>query len=127
LVITDWSGIAFEFSFTTDKPSLFINTQMKVVNEDWQKIPLVPFDITARSKVGRQVEKGEVKELAPVVEELLAQQDDYKERIAELKQQHFYNLGRSGEVGAQYIIHRLERRYPGQIASHNPPSGEIGR
>ena len=117
LVITDWSGIAFEFSFTTDKPSLFINTQMKVVNEDWQKIPLVPFDITARSKVGRQVEKGEVKDLAPVVEELLAHQDDYRERIAALKQQHFYNLGRSGEVGAQYIVHRLERRY------HRPPGG----
>ncbi len=111
LVVTDWSGIAFEFSFTTDKPSLFINTQMKVVNEDWQKIPLVPFDITARSKVGRQVEKSQVKDLAPVVEELLAHQEDYKERIAALKRQHFYNLGRSGEVGAQYIIHRLRRRY----------------
>ena len=118
LVITDWSGIAFEFSFTTDKPSLFINTQMKVVNEDWQKIPLVPFDITARSKVGRQVEKDQVKDLAPVVEELLAHQEDYRERIAGLKQRHFYNLGRSGEVGAQYIIHRLERRYGAR-----PPSG----
>ncbi|MBD5098262.1 MAG: membrane protein insertase YidC [Clostridiales bacterium] len=127
LVITDWSGIAFEFSFTTDKPSLFINTQMKVVNEDWQKIPLVPFDITARPKVGRQVEKDEVKNLAPVVEELLAHQEDYKERIAALKQQHFYNLGHSGEVGAQYIIHRLERRYPGQIASRNPSGGESGQ
>lgn len=122
LVITDWSGIAFEFSFTTDKPSLFINTQMKVVNEDWQKIPLVPFDITARPKVGRQVEKGEVRALAPVVEELLAHQEDYRERIAALKQQHFYNLGRSGEVGAQYIIHRLERRYPGQVALPHPSS-----
>ncbi len=121
LVITDWSGIAFEFSFTTDKPSLFINTQMKVVNEDWQKIPLAPFDITARSKVGRQVEKSEVKDLAPVVDELLAHQEDYKERIAALKQQHFYNLGRSGEVGAQYIVHRLERRHKKQIAHAGKP------
>lgn len=123
LVVTDWSGIAFEFSFTTDKPSLFINTQMKVVNEDWQKIPLVPFDITARSKVGRQVEKGQVKDLAPVVEELLAHQEDYKERIAALKRQHFYNLGRSGEVGAQYIIHRLRRRY-GPEDLELSPAGE---
>ncbi len=111
LLITDWSGIAFEFSFTTDKPSLFINTEMKVVNEDWQKIPLVPFDITARSKVGRQVEKSEVKDLAAIVEELLAHQQDYRDRIIALKQQHFYHLGKSGEVGAEYIIHRLQRRY----------------
>ena len=121
LLITDWSGIAFEFSFTTDKPSLFIDTQMKVVNEDWQKIPLVPFDITARSKVGRQVEKSEVKDLAPIVEELLAHQEDYKERIAALKRQHFYNLGHSGEVGAQYIVHRLERRYQKQFAHTGRP------
>ncbi len=121
LLITDWSGIAFEFSFTTDKPSLFINTQMKVVNEDWQKIPLVPFDITARSKVGRQVEKSEVRELAPVVEELLAHQEDYRERIAALKRQHFYNLGHSGEVGAQYIVHRLERRYKKQLVHAGKP------
>ncbi len=111
LVVTDWSGIAYEFSFTTDKPSLFINTKLKVINEDYQKIPLVPFDITARSKVGRQVEKSEVKDLAPVVEELLANQDAYRERIVALKQQHFYNLGHSGEVGARYIRHRLARRY----------------
>ncbi|MCI9485438.1 MAG: membrane protein insertase YidC [Lachnospiraceae bacterium] len=111
LVITDWSGIAYEFSFTTDKPSLFINTKLKVVNEDYQKIPLVPFDITARSKVGRQVEKSEVKDLAPVVEELLAGQEEYRERIIALKRQHFYNLGHSGEVGCQYIQHRLARRY----------------
>lgn len=125
LLVTDWSGIAFEFSFTTDKPSLFINTQMKVVNEDWQKIPLVPFDITARSKVGRQVEKSQVKDLAPVVEELLAHQEDYKERIAALKRQHFYNLGHSGEVGAQYIIHRLRRRY-GPEDLELSPAGERG-
>ena len=126
LVITDWSGIAFEFSFTTDKPSLFINTQMKVVNEDWQKIPLVPFDITARSKVGRQVEKNQVKDLAPVVEELLAHQEDYKERIAALKRQHFYNLGRSGEVGAQYIIHRLRRRYGPEDLELSPAGEDSG-
>lgn len=126
LLITDWSGIAFEFSFTTDKPSLFIDTQMKVVNEDWQKIPLVPFDITARSKVGRQVKKEQVKDLAPVVEELLAHQEDYRERIAALKQQHFYHLGHSGEVGAEYIRHRLERRYRKKAQNPTLAAGEKG-
>ncbi len=123
LVITDWSGIAFEFSFTTGRPSLFVNTQMKVVNEDWQKIPLVPFDITARSKVGRQVEKSQVKELAPVVEELLACREDYRERIDALKRQHFYNLGHSGEAGARYIIHRLRRRYGPEGLEPAPAAG----
>lgn len=42
--------------------------------------------------------------------ELLEHQDEYRDRIDELKHKHFYNLGHSGEVGADYIIGRLERR-----------------
>ncbi len=111
LLITDWSGISFEFCFTTGKPCLFINTQLKVVNSDYKKIPLVPFDITARSKVGRQIEKSEVRQIAAVVDELLTHQEEYRERIEDLRQKHFYNLGHSGEIGAQYILRRLARRY----------------
>ena len=38
LLITDWSGIAYEFAFATKKPVLFVNTKMKVENEDWEEI-----------------------------------------------------------------------------------------
>ena len=110
LIITDWSAIAFEFTFTTDKPALFINTQMKVVNQDYKKIPLVPFDIRARSVLGRALEKSEVPGAAEAVAELLDNQERYRDSIRALKQEYFYNLGNSGEVGADYIIARIERR-----------------
>ncbi len=111
LLITDWSAIAFEFSFTTDKPSLFINTEMKVVNRDYKKIRLTPFDITARAKIGRALEKSEVKHADAAVADLIENQQEYRDRIIELKHKHFYNLGTSGEVGAKYIIERINRRY----------------
>ncbi len=110
VLITDWSNIAYEFSFTTDKPSLFINTEMKVVNKDYKKIPLVPFDVTARSKIGRALEKSEVPAAGDAVEELILHGEDYRDRIRELKNSHFYNLGHSGDVAAEYIISRLRRR-----------------
>lgn len=115
LLITDWSAIAFEFSFTTDKPSLFINTEMKVVNRDYKKIPLVPFDVSARSKIGRALEKSEVPDAAAAVADLLANGDLYRDRIRALKEEHFYNLGSSGEVGADYIIGRINRRYKKRV------------
>ena len=121
LLITDWSAISFEFSFTTNKPTLFINTEMKVVNKDFRKIKLKPFDITARNKIGRAIEKSEVPEIASVTAELLEHQDEYRDRIDELKHKHFYNLGHSGEVGADYIIGRLERRKKKKSAA---PSAE---
>lgn len=110
LLITDWSAIAYEFSFTTDKPTLFVNTQMKVVNPDYRKIPIEPFDLTGRRQIGRSIEKDEVKTADRVVSELLADGAQWSGQIKRLKQEYFYNLGHSGEVGAQYILHRLERR-----------------
>ncbi len=109
LVITDWSAIAYEFSFTTNKPTLFINTEMKVVNKDYQKIKLKPFDISARDTIGISIEKDEAKNIANVVDTLIANKDNYYEQIDELKHSYFYNLGSSGEAAADYIIQRLNR------------------
>ncbi len=109
VVITDWSAIAYEFSFTTNKPTLFINTEMKVVNKDYEKIKLKPFDITARDTIGRSIPKEETKNISEVIDELLANKESYCQQIDDLKHSYFYNLGSSGEAAADYIIGRLER------------------
>ena len=114
MVITDWSAIAFEFSFTTDKPTLFINTAMKVINKDYKKIKLKPFDITARNIIGKSISKEETKNISDVVYGLLSDQDSYRERIQELKNSYFYILGRSGEAAADYIIERLSGKGPSE-------------
>lgn len=110
LLITDWSAIAYEFSFTTNKPTLFINTEMKVVNKDWKLIKIKPFDITGRNEVGRAIEKSEVQQVADTVKELIDTRDEYYEKIDALKHEYFYNLGSSGDVGAEYIIGRIKKR-----------------
>lgn len=109
LVVTDWSSIAFEFSFTTNKPSLFIDTQIKVVNKDYEKIQIRPFEIIARDVVGKAISQDETANIAQVACDLLAQQASYAQQIEDLKNQYFYNLGSSGEAGAQYIIQALNR------------------
>ena len=110
VLITDWSAIAFEFSFTTDKPALFVNTEMKVVNHDYKKIPVKPFDISARERIGIAIEKDGCINADKAVAELIEKGEDFKDRISSLKHEYFYNLGHSGEVGADYIIRRLSRR-----------------
>lgn len=109
MLITDWSSIAYEFSFTTNKPTLFVNTEMKVVNKDYQKIKMVPFDISARDIVGRSISKEETKNVFLVVEELFANADTYSQQIEQLKNEYFYNLGNSGDAAAEYIAGRLKR------------------
>ena len=110
LLITDWSAIGYEFSFTTDKPALFINTQMKVVNKAYKKLKIKPFDIVGRNQVGKAIEKEDVIHIADTVAELLENGSAYTQQISALKQEYFYNLGHSGEVGADYIIKRLTKK-----------------
>jgi YidC/Oxa1 family membrane protein insertase len=107
LLVTDWSGIAFEFSYATKKPSLFINTPMKVMNPEYKKIPLVPLDISLRDEVGVSVDLENIDNVSKIVYELLNHQQDYIERISALVEKNVFNIGHSGEAGGAYILEQL--------------------
>lgn len=107
LVITDWSSIAFEYSLSTLKPSLFINTPMKVMNEDYEELGIVPIDIEIRDRVGRSVDMDKLSTLPVVVEELFESTEFSPESLARIRDDYIYNIGRSGEIGAEYIMERL--------------------
>ncbi|MBO5870411.1 MAG: CDP-glycerol glycerophosphotransferase family protein, partial [Clostridia bacterium] len=124
VVITDWSAIAYEFSFTTNKPTLFINTEMKVVNKDYEKIKVTPFDITARDTIGKSISKEEAKNISDAIDELITNKDSYYQQIDELKNSYFYNLGNSGEAAADYIIERLNRFNAPESAKSTEPEQE---
>ncbi len=107
VLITDWSGIAYEYSFTTLKPTLFINTPMKVMNPDYKEVDDKPFDIVIRDKVGISLNVEELDKLADTVDTLLHDKNYTKESMSQIREQYLYNVGKSGEVGANYIIKKL--------------------
>ncbi len=107
VLLTDWSSIAFEYAFATLKPVLFINTPMKVVNPDYQELSSVPIDIELRDKVGVSLELSEVSTVKDAVAALLQESRFSKESMAKMRDYYIYNVGKSGLVGAKYIIERL--------------------
>ena len=107
LLITDWSGIAYEFSYTTRKPSLFINTPMKIINRNYQKLGLVPLDISLRDQIGVSCEMNNIPTIIEKVEKLIKSQNIYQEKINEIVQKYLFNPGESGKVGARYIFSQL--------------------
>ncbi|MDE5824984.1 MAG: CDP-glycerol glycerophosphotransferase family protein, partial [Lachnospiraceae bacterium] len=107
ILITDWSSIAFEYSFATLKPSLYINTPMKILNKDYEELGITPIDIELRSVVGRSVDMDKLNTLPMVVEELLYSDAFSTEALEKIRNKYIYNIGSSGEVGAQYIMERL--------------------
>jgi len=110
LVITDWSSIALEFSLTTKKPSLFINTPMKIMNPEWQKIDVKPMDLWLRDRIGISVDPSELDDVNNVVLKLIDDKDQFKTNINDIICNHIYNTGKTAKVGGDYIIDRIRAR-----------------
>jgi YidC/Oxa1 family membrane protein insertase len=110
LMITDWSGIAYEYAFTTKKPVLFINTPMKIMNEEYKKIKVEPFNIWCRSKIGEEVEVKNIKSIDKKVSKMLKSSMEYNKKIDKVLKDSVYNLGDSSEVGAEYIISAIQKK-----------------
>ena len=111
LLITDWSGISVEFSYTTERPCLFVNTRIKCQNPEWEKIGITPLEIALRDKIGVSLEKDEVEtKTRATVSDMLAHASDWRAEIAAVRDQNVFNPGRCGEVAADYIIRTLSEK-----------------
>lgn len=110
LMITDWSGIAYEYAYTTKKPVLFIDTPMKIMNPEYEKIGIEPINIWSRNVIGQVVPVSECNKVDEVVEKMLKDNESYKEKIEALVNESVYNIGNSAEVGANYIIEAIQNK-----------------
>lgn len=110
LLITDWSDISCEFAFSTLKPVLFINTPMKIMNPEYQKIPTEPINIALRDKVGKNLDMDKLDLLPETVEYLLTHTQQYREQIDHVSDMYLYNHGTSSTVGGKYIIEAMQRQ-----------------
>jgi YidC/Oxa1 family membrane protein insertase len=108
ILITDWSNIAFEFSFCTLKPSIFINTPIKILNPNYEEFGLEALEISLRDKIGVSIDVEKISELKNVIMSMLEQKDAYKQKIEDIVKQYLYYPGKSGEAGGTYILDQLE-------------------
>ena len=110
LMITDWSAICNEYSYTTGRPTLFINTKMKVMNPNWEQLGIEPIEISLRNRIGRSLDKEELDRVNETVTEMLADRDQWHDRIMQIREENIFNIGHCGREAANYIISRLTDR-----------------
>ena len=110
VVVTDWSGIAYEFSFGTLKRTLFVNTPMKILNPDFDKYKTKPFDLVIRDKIGMTLEPDQANQAAAVVAKMLNKQADSVEMLRSVREQSIFSIGHGGEVTGKYLLNRLLKK-----------------
>lgn len=110
LLVTDWSNVGFEFALSTLKPVLYINTPMKIMNPEYDKIDVVPFDIRIRGQLGGELELSQLDRAGDVAQDLLSRPEEFRETIQAVKEKEIYNLGHGAEAAGRYIVKRLGSR-----------------
>ena len=110
ILVTDWSGICFEYAYTTKRPVIFIDTPMKVMNPDYKMIDTVPINIMLRNEIGKSIAMDAAGTTVDVAREMIANADSYSDKIEAFRNEYVYNLGNSAEVSAKYIISQLKKK-----------------
>ena len=107
LLITDRSGIAYEYAFGTERPVLFINTPLKINNPEYSKLDIEPIEVSLRSKIGKALLLSEVDRLEDTIHHLISSRQDYSRDIARLRSEYIFNWMESAQIGCDYVLKRV--------------------
>ena len=92
-MISDWSGVAFEYAFAFERPVLFIDTPKKTRNEDWQSIEAVPVEIDFRDQLGSLVGIDELHTVPEKLESIQASEATVINQIRQARESLIHNFG----------------------------------
>lgn len=104
VMVTDWSSISCEFSFTTLKPTLFIDTPMKVGNPNWEQLGIEPTDISLRNQIGISLPPDKISRFGSTVESMINNPSQWQEKIRLVRDSFIFNIGNSAPVAGSYLL-----------------------
>jgi YidC/Oxa1 family membrane protein insertase len=103
MLVCDWSSTSIEYALGLAKPVLYIDVPRRVHNPNYEKLGIVPLEISIREKVGAVLAVEDIAGAPERIDTLLAEPEKFRTHIAGLRQEIVFNLGRSVEVGAREI------------------------
>ena len=107
LLVSDWSGITYEYALGTERPVLFVDVPQKIVNERYEEVGMTPVDQEIRYRIGDVLDPTKLHEADEKIKKLLRETDHYLCEIRKAREELVFNLGCSSEAGAHYIVNYL--------------------
>ena len=108
ILITDRSGIAFEFALGAGRPVLFIDTTLKETNASWKELGIDPVENSIRNELGIAVSPSALYDIPAKIKELEQLQNGFAVKMEKLKKELFYNSEDSYLKGLDHVLSRLE-------------------
>lgn len=107
IMISDWSGVALEFSFGLQKPLIFVDTPKKINNKKYHELDIIPLEVLIRKKIGVVIPQEKINKIGSNMSEISKDANILCRNGLKERKKWVYNLGKSGEVAADYLYSLL--------------------
>ena len=101
-LISDWSGISMEYAFVFERPVIYIDVPQKIMNNEMEKIPLIPLEVSIREKIGYVINPKKLNDIPKILTEV--DDNSRTEEIRQIRSETVFNIGTSTKVGSEYIV-----------------------
>ena len=104
ILISDRSGIIFDFAFIFEKPVITHNTHPVLLGMEGNDIPWNAWELDIIDKLGATVKSDELHTLPMLINSTIASQQQYIPLIQSLRKEYVYNIGNAGKKSADVLI-----------------------
>jgi len=112
VLITDYSGIAFEYAFGTERPVIYLDVPPKIKNKQFNHLDIEPLDYKLRSEIGVCISPDEITAVPSAIAKLIKEREAYKDRIINFREQFVFSFGSSSDISARYIMAVANEKQP---------------
>ncbi|MBN2626323.1 MAG: CDP-glycerol glycerophosphotransferase family protein [Spirochaetales bacterium] len=103
LMITDVSGVLFDYAFLFAKPIVLMNADVPKGGFEAEDLP-DDWDVPTCRALSRVVEEGEADHIGALVRESLADRNSLSERIRDFRDNQIYRFGSAGEAACDALL-----------------------
>lgn len=107
ILITDRSGIAFEFALATGRQVIFIDTVPKKFNDEADNLGIIPVEDSFRSKIGVRIQPDRLDTIGEHINAII---EEGNVRANYSKEELLYDISQHETVIKEYFISRIRSR-----------------
>lgn len=103
VLVTSWSGAAFEYAIAFGKPFVHVDVPRKVRNPNYREVPLEPFEVEHRGSFGESVPEEVVPELGSYLSKFLENVEHAPKKSRHGKRPGIFSADEGARVAADYL------------------------
>ncbi len=107
IMISDLSGVIWDYVFLYSKPTLLLKTEFETIEGfEGSELDYEMWEMRERSKAGKIFDENDIENINEIVKDLI--NNPPTNQLEELKKESVFNFGNAGETAAKQILEIIE-------------------